>query len=284
MDREVTVRFYSITSVEGVTDPFESLIDRANCTPKQSRHKSVREGITVRLESLTEKNGLLIGDLTRIQTENLPGKVTELDVEPLPFDRLGHYVGFCYDPTARVIALQFDMKLRIGAVLSYFEQFAKNGGHSYLPELDQASLEKLSRETVKSFKLKVSGIQEFSKAVQHPNDFEEAFEDMAAVFNAPTVEIVMKSRALKKLDGDGIVAQVKRLLRFVDETSSIKAIQASTEESEDAYNFMQQLLKEKEKLQLPQNDPTLGREVRMDFLERAYEKHKPNIWRNRGLD
>ena len=175
------------------------------------------------------------------------------------------------------------MKVRVGSVLSYFGAYSDQQGFSYLPLLNAASLERLGQQTIKSFEVAISGVRDFSRASTDSTDFEDAIENMAEVFGTPSVRVKVQSRVTQRMNQDGVIAQIRRLLKKREETSSIKAIRAETEEEVDPYNFIEQLIKEKETLAIPDNEPVENRSVRMRFLERAYAKHQNHIRRILGV-
>lgn len=196
---------------------------------------------------------------------------------------LGHYIAFCYDATAQAIAVQFNIKVRVGKVLSYFSEFSSGSDYSYLPLLSEASVEKFGRERPKRLLTKVARIQDFEGGGES-TDFEDALEDMGRMFGAPMIETVISSNlADRPLLPDAVISTVRRLLRIREEhPERVKKLQAETFEEQDPYNFLQQLIKEKETLEMPENSPNESRAIRMAFLRRAYEKHKRSIRRSMG--
>ena len=284
MDRQVTAWFYEVTELDG-GESLETVLRRIHAIEVHAeKEREVGEGIGLRLEVLEEDGDLMVGDLTRIQSQNLPGQVTEDGTEPLPFDHLGHYVAFCYDKRANAIAIQFNASARAGRVLNYFSMFSERSQYSHLPIVSAASIEKFGRENVKSFSVAVSRIRDFSNAQVEKDDFETALENMANLHDAPAVSVKVSTRLNgDQMNTESVVARIRRLLRIREDTNAVRSIKAETFEEEDAYNFIKQLIKERDILDLPNNDPNAGRLVRMNFLKQSYEKHKQHIRQSLGV-
>lgn len=89
MDRDVTVRFFQVTGSDA-QEPLETVIRKiGGIASKREIERELGNGIRLRLERFeSHDDDIFTGDLTRIQTENLPSKVTDDDTDPLPFEEL----------------------------------------------------------------------------------------------------------------------------------------------------------------------------------------------------
>lgn len=278
MDRNVTVRFYHLTGETQGAPTFDAILRGLETRAKLQRHADVGDGIILRLERLSENDGLLIGDFTRVQVENLPGHVTDDDINPLPVDQIGHHAAFCYDPTCRVMAVQFDVKMAIGRICRYVGQFGNTAHFSYLPVLLDGTLERFEAQTPTKFHVRVANVERFRAEDNGGLDFESALEAMGAMFDAPTIEVTVSTRGLDgSLNKETVLNSLRRLLRLKAEGVPIKSITAETLEAVDPFNFIQQLLKESAILELPRNDPQNAREVRMGHVKECYERHRAQL-------
>lgn len=275
MDRDVTVRFYDILNEDDFELSLAAVLAVIEALPKADREKDVSGGIRLRLEHIEQDAGLILGDLTRVQTENLPSHVTAEENDPLPVDRIGHPAAFCYDPETGMIALQFDIKIGIGRVCNYFSQFAGGQTFNNLPVLRQDAIDRFTEETPTSFTAKVARVRNFQYAQTELTDFEQGIEAIAGIFDAPSVEVTVSCRGVDGgLDKAAAVSALLRFLRLREEIDGINKLKGSTLESDDAFNFIKFLLKEKETLELPNNDPLDGRQRRISFVRRVYDQHR----------
>ena len=275
MDRDVTIRFYEIIKIEDFGSSLEDVIAEIEGLAKVDRERDAPGDIRLRLEHVERRNSLILGDLTRVQTENLPGHVTDDENDPLPVDRIGHPACFCFDPLTGVLALQFDIKIGVGRVCQYFSQFADDQTFSHMPVLRQDAIDRFADETPTSFTAKVARVRNFRDADTELTDFEVGIERIAFLFGGMSVEVTVSCRASDGgLDKPATLNAIRRFLRFRDEIDGVNKIKGSTLESDDAYNFIKFLLKEKEKLELPANDPLDGRRVRLRYINRIYAQHR----------
>lgn len=283
MDRDVTVRFYELVNNDpGGPAPDEILRRVFEMRPRD--RETDDPGVRLRLEHLEEDGGLLIGDMTRVQTENLPGEVTDETTDPLPVAELGHSVAFCYDPETRFVALQFDIKIGVGRFTTYLHHFGRPSDFGHMPVLSEGALERFGQEHAKKLTLRVSRVNNFRNVRQETTDFEEALERLGQLFDAPSIEITLSTRGEdNSLNRAETWNTIRRWLRLREMMPGIRTIKAETIESDEAFNFIAQLLKENDTLELPDNEPTPGRLVRMRYVRECYDKHRAYLRRIAGV-
>jgi len=275
MDRDVTIRFYEIQPINGDGLALETVLQAINELPKRDREQGVSGNITLRLEHLEERDDLFYGDLTRVQTENLPGHVTDDDNDPLPVNEIGHPAAFCYDPETGCMALQFDIKIGVGRVCDYFFRFSDGNGYGHMPILQPDALDRFEAETPTKLTVKVARRRNFENTDTQLSDFEEMIDRMGQWFGAPGVEITVSCRAHDGgINKERAVDTVRRWLGMREDVDGINKISGATIESDDAYNFIKFLLKEHETLDLPANDPADGRVKRIQHLRSKYAVHR----------
>jgi hypothetical protein len=284
MDRKVTIRFYEISTVgEGNAD-IEGALRMLNLLSKRDREVEVDDGITLRLEQIATHDGLLVGDITRVQTRNLPGHVVDDDLNRLPVDRIGHSSAFLYDPATRCMAVQFDMSLGIGRVCRYLRTALPGPDFSYLPYLKGDTLARFRHQSPTRLRLKVARVRNFARLGAAKTDFEDQIEEWSNLFDAPSVEIILSTRgADNMLDRAHVWNTVRRWIGYKDVVEGIKNIEADTLETDDGFNFIKDLLQEDDVLDLPDNNPLASREVRQQYLRECYEQHRAYIANAAGL-
>lgn len=283
MDRDVTIRFYEVIPSNADGEGIDDILVALDGMPKRERERDVTGGIRLRLEHLEARDGLLLGDLTRVQTENLPGHVTDVENDRLPVNQIGHPAAFCYDPETSCLALQFDIKIGVGRVCDYFRAFADENQFGHLPILKQDALDRFENETPTKLHVKVARRRNFENAETNLSDFEEMIEQMGAWFDAPSVEITVSCRAHDGgINKERAIDTIRRWLGLRDEIEGIQTIGGDTIESDEAYNFIKFLLKEKETLDLPANDPVDGRARRIAFVRNVYRQHRAYLREHAG--
>lgn len=283
MDRDVTVRFYEIEQV-GDGYSFADTIKALLLRPLAERQAGAGEGIVIRLEEARTARGVVFGDLTRVQTSNLPSHPTDTASEPLPVTQLGHHAAFCFDLASGIMALQFDIKMGVGRVCSYFSAFGDGSQFRHYAVLREDALERFERETPTKFTVRVANVHRFTETVEASTNFESAIKGFGDLFDAPTVEVSVSAKfSHGGLDKKTVLQTVKRYIGFKSEFEGVKAITAETAESADPFNFITALLKMSETLDLPDNDPTAGRDVRISFVRQCFDANRDYI-RTRYVD
>lgn len=286
MDRDITVRFYELTVGGGArTNPAGVLRRISGLANKRDRQCDVGNGICLRLEGVSEGDGLLFGDITRVQTDNLPGHVTDQDNDPLPVDEIGHYAAFCYEPDTAVMALQFDQKIGVGRVCNYLSQFAGDDQISHLPVLREGRLDRFQRETPTELTVRIAGINNFRDVPREQTDYEDELDGFADHFGGANLKVTVSTRASRGGLNPGHVADaVRTFLRRRDAGGDVVGLTAKTAESDEAYNFIQHLLKEKTTLELEPNNPARNRETRVNYVKQCYDGHRAYLRRIAGVD
>jgi hypothetical protein len=245
------------------------------------REGGLDEGtVILRLESLSEEGGCLIGDITRVQSRNLPGHVVEDSIERLPVERIGHSAAFLYDPSTDCLALQYDISIGVGRVCRYLRSKSNGADFRRLPYLKRDTLERFKKETPTRLRLKIARVRNFRDLDNERTDFEDQIERWSHAFDAPSVEMIFATRGEgKQLDFAEVWNTVRRWIGFREDIEGIRNIEVDTIESDKAFNFIKDLLYEERTLDLPDNDPIQSRKVRSDYVRECYEQHREYIWR-----
>lgn len=226
---------------------------------------------------------MIWGDIVRVQSDNLPSHVREDSSDPLPVDRIGHHAAFVFEPETRYLALQFDMKIAVNRFCNYVSQFTgTNVGH--MPVFRPNTLQRFENETPTSFTVGVSGIRNFAGIGPNKEDMEDQLEDWAGIFGATNIEIKVSARADQGgLDKNAVIQKLYRFLGLREQIEGVRKIQANTIESDKAFNFINDLLKEHDTLELRPNDPDYNRRKRLDFVRECYDEHRPYLRKIAGV-
>lgn len=285
MDRDVTVRFYRIDmSDEATRSPCQALREIASLPRRGDGERDVHGDVRLRLESLSEDDDLLFGEFTRVQHDNLPGHVTRDATAPLPVDEIGHYVAYCYDPDTEIMALMFDQKIGVGRICNYLSHFSGGGDYQHLPVLRQGTLDRFERETPTEIKVRIAGIDNFRAIPGDRDDYEDQIEQYAQHFDAMNIEIRVSARAeTGGLNAGAALQAIKRFLSRRQAGGGVATLTAKTLESDEAYNFINHLLKEKEKLEFTPNDQVRNSEIRIRYVRACYERHRTYLRATAGV-
>tara|TARA_B100000678_G_scaffold267492_1_gene253077 strand:+ start:369 stop:1223 length:855 start_codon:yes stop_codon:yes gene_type:complete len=283
MDKDITVRFYELRWPEdgpaGVADAFRDLA----ALPRRDRERAVNDEIVLRLDDFDEGDGLIWGDIVRVQSDNLPSHVQDDSSDPLPVDRIGHHAAFVFEPETRFLALQFDIKIAVNRFCTYASEFCGTGiGH--MPVFRPNTLERFEAETPTSFTVGVSGVRNFAGIGADKTDLEDQLEEWANFFGGMNIEIKVSTRSDQGgLDKETVLRKLHRFLVLRERIEGVRKIKANTIESDKAFNFVNDLLVEYDTLALLPNDPEYNRQRRLDFVRECYDEHRPYLRRIAGV-
>ncbi len=281
MDRKVSIRFYEIDYPNNDAARIEDILQDLAGLPKLERQIGLDDGeVTLRLEELEVSDELLVGDLTRVQTRNLPGHVIDETVERLPVEAIGHSVVFLFDPTTNCLALQYDLRMGVGRFTRYLR--AANGSEfGHFPYLKRDTMARFRDQTPKRMRLRIARARNFENIPIDKTDFEDQIEEWSHMFDAPSVEIKLSTRGEgRHLNSAVVWNTVRRWIGFRGEIEGIKNIEVETIESDRAFNFINDLLYNDTVLDLPDNDPIESRAIRTAYLRACFDEHRDYI---RGL-
>ena len=264
MDRVVTARFYEVVEMDVGVSFREALENVDNIITRADRERDLGNDLVLRLEHLETHGNLIVGDMTRIQTENLPGAPNDVTVNPLQDDRLGHSFGFCFDTTTNSIALQFHTQAQIGKVMSYLSEFSNGGQYAGLPILNEAMVEMLQDRTATKFQMNISSLSRFIAA--NEDNGAPITVGMARLANnadAKRLNFTMTATRDDPLETRSLIQMARDGLRAKSVNSSVRSIKVETAEDDYPLDLMGGLLKRSDRLDLPSNDPTRSRPIRL---------------------
>src|SRR4051812_9138437 len=162
MDRNVTIRYFHLDSLGANPLSFEDAVQRAldlGPNPDQ-REREIAPGIVIRLERLNRREGLLTGEVVRVQRENIPPEAQAHGLVPLGIGGLGHSVGFAYDDQSRILAIQFDPRgVSLGRFLDYLSVVSPGAKFDYQTVLNEDAWERYNLGEPRSLTLTVASPQ-----------------------------------------------------------------------------------------------------------------------------
>jgi hypothetical protein len=283
MDRDVTVRFYELRWPDDGPADISDALRALHQRPHRERELSVNDEIILRLDDFGEGDGLIWGDIVRVQSDNLPSHVRDNSSDPLPVDRIGHHAAFIFEPETRYLALQFDVKIAVNRFCTYVSDIA-GVGVAHMPVFRPNTIQRFENETPTSFTVGVSGIRSFAGIGPDKEDMEDQLEEWAEFFGGMNIEITVSTRADRGgLDKDRVIQKLRRFLGLREQIEAVRTLKANTIESDQAFNFIKDLLKEHRTLELRPNDPDYNREKRLEFVRECYDQHRPYLRRIAGV-
>lgn len=269
MDKQVTARYFQITKTPKNGTTFHAALATAFGNVLPARERNVLGSVRIRLEDHMVRDGLVIGDFTRVQMDNLPGQVTDKGLDALPFAKIGHSAAFCYDPVCQVLMIQHANFLGVRRVCEYASLFAGSTAYSPFPVPAKQSLAQFESETPTKFRVRIASATHFGNE-PGSGDFEKDLSGFAKDFEGHVVDItVSMGHAKGNLSAAKVAKTIKRLIGRRED--GVQALEAMTRESDQPYDFIKTLLKSERMLNLPANDPSVARSARYDWITSEFK-------------
>lgn len=280
MDRSVTIRYFQIESI-GRTQAFDNAVDAAHRLGDSPHHRerALGAGVQIRLEARSRRRGLLFGEVVRVQTENIPPEAQQAGLVPLTIGGLGHSVAFCYDQQSRVIAIQFDPRgVSLGRLLDYLALVGGGGRYSYAPILNEDAWERYNRGQPRTLTLSIAAPQHLANLEGPSGSVLAASRRLAEVTHAPIVTIQVSMGHNRGGLFKAAVDQVIRSFSSEEIEGGVRGLSVKTKEEgqpTDEIDFLKDLARDQETLDLPSNNHAEHLQRRYAFLERSFQPRLP---------
>lgn len=158
MDRTVRINFYQITRKPREETPFGDALSAVLRRDLLAREYEVEPEIMFRMERARRYQGLILGEMVRRQTENLPPQAPAgQHLQPLNVDSIGHTAVFAYDPGLGVLALQMARNGVTAIRLAmYVAGLLDLNGYYTLPIPSQEAWQRLRTGRIRGFRIQVA--------------------------------------------------------------------------------------------------------------------------------
>lgn len=283
MDRRVSIRFYDVDR-HNQNDPTLANVLREISEVERltDREKDLDEDFRLRLERLEDdQNGsAIMGEITRIQTTNFPSEVHPDGTQPLSVGGpLGHGIIFRYNIEHGVIGIQHEPRVAsLSRFLDYLNQMFSGANFDVRPKVREDQWRRFNDGATRKLKIRVASPRDLAAVEGVNQTTTSGIAQLAQTYNAPeiTVEVSMGQR--KGALSDAARHTVQGLLRLASLNQiDLRGMKATTKTAEgvpsEEIDFLEELVKETDRLELPDNDPARSYEIRKSFIKTAMRKH-----------
>jgi len=283
MENWITIRFFKVHTTNSADPTLDVLINNIDkIQPPSQRESELGQFLRVRLERTSVAGSYISGEVTRIQSQNMPSEVHPNETKPLSVTTpLGHGIAFVYNKSKNVLAIQYDTRI-LGPSRFMDYLFAKGGNSSasLKPILRQDAWERFNKGEPKKFEITVAPPDNFNVLDYDGEAVLRSIKAMAEAHKAATVTISVSVGRSRKNHLQNIRKTINSL--FEAGTSGklnvqkMKAVMENEDRSHDRHiDFLHELLSKREKLDLPENDPDLSYNrrnsaIRAAMTERGY--------------
>jgi hypothetical protein len=283
LKRDISVRFYGIERMNPADPAFVDVVQEIY--KKDHKDRTVDcDGLDMRLEHLEKKSGKWFGEFTRIQGDDFPSEVTPTGRQALATENdLGHSIVFCFDPSTSILALRSDKTpVSPRRIETYLSEAHPGASFHMRPKMKKDAWKEFKKKPLKKFEVKLAGFTDMSDL---EGDDMAAFQGLGLfreAYNSHTITISLSMGHKKGFLAEGIKKTAESLLGREDEDFEVRSMKAkpgrgSTGAREPELNLLEQILSDKETVDLPKNDPDLSFKIICAAILRSLLRNKGNL-------
>ena len=297
MDRTLTGRFFSVEPRKDNSTPFEVAVETLSECELSDRAADTYGDppIPVWLSEFEKKNGLICGQFTRAQRDNLPFDVRDGN-ELAPRDTseimgIGHSIAFVYHPATRTICAQIDNKaVSLSRANAYLCARLGISGYDFLPILTQEGYERvLSKRNIQSVRMRMAKPENLSAVEPEIGAHGANLANMKKFLGAPYVDVTYTmGRHRGGLNKNSMRSVISELFsRKVDvglKRLAVTPVKDSDEEREVAVDLLRDQVHYKTTLKLPADDASKNYKLRSTQLMTWFLEKKTWLMALQGKD
>jgi hypothetical protein len=276
MDANVSARYFRVSpKIQKVTDLPDLLLAEIDKTLAERERDVTGAGVLLRIEQCETEGQFVCGEFCRKQVTNIPPQAGPKGLAPivLPAGQgLGHLAAFRYHRPTRVILLQNNIQCTTPHRVSLYVMMINAAAmFTFEPVLRKDALERFKNRKVRSFTVGFASPENLEAlddkgiaSARGARLLAEAFKGLDLTI---TVSVGKKRR--KFLDFKRVSDEVKALLGSDAKVNQLE-VSANEDEIGRDIDFLEEHLKCKEKLDLPEGNHAKNYQVRKAFLKEQF--------------
>ncbi|MEO1346434.1 MAG: hypothetical protein AAFV74_20015 [Pseudomonadota bacterium] len=278
---KVTVRFFKIERVHETAPDLEVALQSAFASADKASDRE-REvfGQTLRLERLTKDNTFFDGEIVRKQTGDIPPEANDNGLQKLSVSEgggIGHCIAFRYSVALQAVAIQFDNRaVSVNRFLAYLREFDPTYDYRAEAMVRKDAWTKYNRGLPTKLQLTVAQPQNLASVEGEVGSVIESTRTLAEIHDGPviTVEIKMgrKKGSLAKDVVDGVLKYFTSGPGAEEDVRKLSATSVN-EDGAEAINFLNDLLKERRDIDVPEGDPDGHYGKRQSWITTCFNSH-----------
>jgi hypothetical protein len=223
----------------------------------------------------------VLGEVVRVQRENIPPEVRDAGLVPLAVGGLGHSVGFAFDEQSSIMAIQFDPRgVSLGRFLDYLTHALAGARFRYDAILNEDAWERYNEGAPRSLKVSLAAPQNLAPIEGPAGDVLAASRRLAEISHAPVITVEVSVGRRQENLAKRFVDSVIRALTAEDAADNVRKLTVKTKEEgepSDTIDFLNDLSRDQEVLDLPSNDHEENIRRRLRFIERSFSERLPGM-------
>ncbi len=281
-DKTVRAKFFKLYPYDDKTPLFENVLSKIFEIPTSvEREQELADGSVFRLESLSNDNTYLEGEIIRKQTANMPPEANDDGLIILPLSDgggLAHSVAFCYNIETKIIAVQSIQSLSVSRFMKYLTRFDYK--YNYTPKalLKHDAWEKYERSEPKSFELSLAIPENINRIEGESDNFIEGIQRLGNISGAPQITITVSMGYTKGSLNKNIIRSTLQFLDVAPEGINVKKMRSRSklDGKTETIDFIEDILKDAAELELS-DDPVTNYQRRKSWLKTCFNDNDMHI-------
>ena len=281
MDKTVTVRFYDVykrdPKVPALRKALKDIYDTGDA---QSRQATLDNGTIARLERLEITDDFVTGEFTRIQDTDFPSEVRRDKVDPLGVNgMLGHGIAFRFCIADSILAIQYEPRiLAPSRINSYILAMQSDASYEFRPRLNRDNWRRMAQRPLRKLIVGVASPTDLADIEGAGASVAESFRQMGDAYEAPSITIELGMGRRNGALGEAAKEMATQIFnKFQNDEVDLRKLRGVIETEEgipnDEVNLIEEILSQKDELNLPHNNPSRSYEIRKRWIARKMQEH-----------
>lgn len=276
MDNLVTAKYFQVSGEQNTPDIID-VFSNLNASELKDREKDINPGeqypIIVRLERLEgEKDGFVVGELIRKQTQNLPPEASDDGLQPITLSEgggLAYPSAFVYHPETKVILIQSNpIAVSYSRLAHYLMAHDVTANFRFDPVPNIESWQRFNSGLPRKFTIRIASPEQVDGLPETADTVAGSAANIAEATRGAyvTIEVSMGTRR-----GSLAKESISRIIRYFSGSSDVdvRSLSASVKSDgsgTDVIDFLKEFLFFKDVFDLPDKDAVRNYEIRRDAL------------------
>jgi hypothetical protein len=273
MDKRVTFRFYEVGAGRRVRHSFsEALRLISDIARPSGRERQLAQDFYMRAEQIVLRNGVIVGDLTRIQKTNFPSEISGDLRNPLSTrNYLGHSVVFRYVPGTSTLGIQYDPRvISPSRFCEYVTQMLETGPYTLTPIVRDDMWDQFQRSAVRKISIAVAQPNNLARLEGGAASATQAIRQMAEAYEAPSIVVEMSMGHRRGSLSEQAKDLVRRLRgEMVADRANITSLSAKVKNEDgetETIDLLSDILSVKQTLELTDRDHEANFRIKFEAL------------------
>jgi hypothetical protein len=290
MDKRISVHFFHVVPRNAGVPPLGDVLraaDRLGADPG-ARQRNISDDVVVRLEALGENGNWLEGDFTRIQSDNIPPEAEHAGLVPSRAQNQGHCAAFIYQQDTGLLVVQRNANgMTISRMFRYLYAVDPTARYNALPIASRDMWDRFAEGRAKKFSVTLAPIDDPAQIEGPVDTVVGSSRRLAEALEGVKVHISVSAGSDAAGLNKGVIRTVIEALTGgggagADVTTLSVTSENEADDASEVINFLGDVLKDKEEVDLNGLDGRCSLEVRIAALRACYARQMDHIMRHYG--